>query len=440
MFNPFDDALAKEYCEKLLPTLKNLNIKNGCMFGILVCKDEFDNLVILKAFSGQLNSTWKLDEWCNPLLNIEKYNELVAKTNPPIQNLTETLKNLEPNNPLYAKLEKERTQLSQDAFRKIQELYEFSCADGITRKFNLEHGLLPTGTGDCCAPKLLHAAFSKKLQPISLAEFYYGKNSESKKHLHYYEPCDEKCKLILPIMLGLEIIYRDEHIVIVNKPAGILSVPGRGEENQDSIVNRIKRLFPESIEQPSVHRLDLDTSGLMVFALTKKAHKKLSMQFEKSEVMKKYLAVLDGNVIAIKNHLKVGGCGTIELPFRLDVENRPYQIYDEAHGKIGITDYKILAIKKNKYFKTSSNYVTYVEYSPQTGRTHQLRLHSAHKKGMGFPIVGDRLYGNAKNEFDNKNYGLNGVKNGRLLLHAFYLEFHHPITEEILYFESSAEF
>ena len=451
MINPFDDVLAKQYCEELISSLnenkyiapdfpiEHLFNKIGCMFGILVCKDSFQNIVVLKAFSGQFNSIWQIKGWCKPLLNIEKYTELVAKTDPEIQKITEILNSTDASNPLFRTLEKKRTFLSKKAFTKIQNLYEFFCADGVSRKFN-ESILLPTGTGDCCAPKLLHEAFSRNLQPLSLAEFYYGKETKTKKHLSYYPPCDEKCKLILPLMLQLEILYKDEHIVVVNKPAGILSVPGRGEANQDCIVTRIKRIYPECIEQPAVHRLDLDTSGLMVFALTKEAHRNLSMQFEKGTVQKKYRAVLDGNIIEKNSNLKVGSCGVIELPFRLDVENRPCQVYDEKNGKMGITDFKILAIKKNKLFKTSSNYVTYVEYSPKTGRTHQLRLHSAHEKGMGVPIVGDRLYGNAKSEFDNTLYGTNGLKDGRLLLHAFYIEFIHPVTDTRIYFMSDSTF
>lgn len=204
----------------------------------------------------------------------------------------------------------------------------------------------------------------------------------------------------------LEIVHEDPDFVVVNKASGMLSVPGRGPEKADSVATRIRMLYPGCIEQPAVHRLDMDTSGLQLLALNADAHRLLSRQFENRETRKRYLALLEG--------ILEGDRGTIELPFRLDVDNRPIQIYDEVHGKIGITHWEKIAIEDGK---------TRMAFIPVTGRTHQLRVHSAHPKGLGIPIVGDTFYGN-------------GRRSGELRLHAAELGFTHPRTGEALEFMS----
>jgi tRNA pseudouridine32 synthase/23S rRNA pseudouridine746 synthase len=208
----------------------------------------------------------------------------------------------------------------------------------------------------------------------------------------------------------IDIIYRDSVLVVVNKPGGLLSVPGRGPDKQDCIVSRLRKIIPECISQPAVHRLDMDTSGLMVLALTVDAHKCLSAQFRNRSVKKHYLAILDGIVEEEQ--------GEIRLPFRLDVSNRPYQIYDPTHGKWGITVWQKLAV---------TNHQTRILFTPITGRTHQLRVHASHPLGLGCPVIGDRLYGNGKS-------------GDRMLLHASYLSFQHPVGHERLCFESSPLF
>ena len=197
----------------------------------------------------------------------------------------------------------------------------------------------------------------------------------------------------------LAIVYQDSSIVVVNKPGGILSVPGRGPDKQDCIVSRLRRLFPGCISQPAVHRLDMDTSGLMVLALTTDAHQHLSEQFRNRRVQKQYLAVLDG-IVAEEE-------GEIRLPFRLDIDNRPYQIHDPVHGKWGITQWRRQSIEGRQ---------TRVRFTPITGRTHQLRVHASHPLGLGCPIIGDRLYGTGK-------------PGDRLLLHASFLRFAHPANQ-----------
>ena len=209
---------------------------------------------------------------------------------------------------------------------------------------------------------------------------------------------------------GLEIIYEDKYIVVVDKPGGLLSVPGKGEANQDCVAARVKAMYPGCIDQPSVHRLDQDTSGLLLLAFTEAAHRTLSIQFMEKLVGKRYIALLDGIVDAES--------GIIDLKFRLDPDNRPYQVYDPEQGKQGVTRWRKIGIENGR---------TRVEFMPQTGRTHQLRLHSSHEKGLGLPIVGDRLYGT-------------GTGPGQLKLHASTLRFRHPVTREPLEFHSSPPF
>jgi tRNA pseudouridine32 synthase/23S rRNA pseudouridine746 synthase len=211
-------------------------------------------------------------------------------------------------------------------------------------------------------------------------------------------------------MKTMQVIYEEPEFVVVVKSSGLLSVPGRGPENQDCVTERVKALYPGCIDQPSVHRLDMDTSGLLVIARTKEVHRNISIQFQEREVSKRYIAILDGEL--------EGEQGILELPFRVDLDNRPYQIYDAVHGKLGITHWKKLLIKKGQ---------TRIEFKPITGRTHQLRVHAASEHGLGIPIVGDPLYGT-------------GTGPGLLKLHACYLSFAHPRTGEILEFNSEPLF
>jgi len=208
----------------------------------------------------------------------------------------------------------------------------------------------------------------------------------------------------------MKIIHIDPLFVVIDKPSGLLSVPGRGEAMRDCVTERIKTLFPGCIDQPAVHRLDMDTSGLMVVARTREAHKNLSRQFAERGVEKHYIALLEGRLPRQS--------GEIALPFRLDPDNRPYQIHDPVHGKMGISRWRLLAIERER---------SRVEFIPLTGRTHQLRLHAAHPQGLDAPIVGDRLYGRGKLP-------------GELLLHATRLTFCHPESGQRMTWESHPPF
>jgi len=288
------------------------------------------------------------------------------------------------------------------------------------------HSQPPAGAGECCAPKLFQYAYKNNLQPIALAEFWWGQSpkSEVRKHQQFYPSCWGKCEPILSHMLKglqvdenpflqnpakdkeLEIIYDDPYLVVINKPVEFLSVPGINIS--DSVYERIKNRYPQATGPLIVHRLDMSTSGLMVLAKNKDTHEHLQKQFIKRKVKKSYIALLDG--------LIEPDSGKIELPLRVDLDDRPRQIVCYEYGKIGVTDFKVLSKTENS---------TRIQYFPITGRTHQLRVHSAHKSGLNAPIKGDDLY---------------GTKSNRLHLHAHTLEFFHPITKEWVIFKVDPDF
>lgn len=287
----------------------------------------------------------------------------------------------------------------------------------------------PSGAGDCCAPKLLQYAYTHGLKPVCMAEFWWGESPkrEVRHHLHYYPACQSKCKPILahmlkgldvdpdplsePINEELEIVYEDEDIVVVNKPSGMLSVPGKG--NVPSVCSIMRQRYPDNDSPLIVHRLDMDTSGLLVVAKTKFSHKLLQALFSFGRVKKRYVAVLSRN---ITNEHPIGSKGKIELPLAPDIYDRPRQVVDYAYGKPATTDYEIVAAKDNR---------TLVSLYPHTGRTHQLRVHCAHAEGLNAPILGDRLYGDTPAT--------------RLYLHAELIEFAHPVTRRQIVVEAPSD-
>ena len=284
--------------------------------------------------------------------------------------------------------------------------------------------LPPAGAGDCCAPKLLQYAFEHHLKPLCMAEFWWGESPkmEIRHHLHYYPACRGKCLPILTWMLGadfsgkeegvkseISILHEDDYLIVLNKPAGMLSVPGKtGEESVESIIR--ERLHDE-VNPLIVHRLDMDTSGLMVVAKTKWAYTELQKQFLEHQVQKTYEALLER--MPEDKPLK----GTITLPLRPDIYDRPRQLVDNTNGKDAVTEYEIMEGLGDKHPR--------VVLRPKTGRTHQLRIHCAHQQGLGVPIWGDALY---------------GQRADRLYLHAETLSFIHPKTGERLTFTESAPF
>lgn len=303
----------------------------------------------------------------------------------------------------HVELRAERERLTNESIASIAALYRFRCWDGSSTGLPDK---APWGTGDCAGLRCINTALRRGWEIVGLAEFML---KDGKPEFH--APCDSRCGLLLPRMLGLDFIYADSSIAIISKEAGMLSVPGKGEDKLDSAAYRFHKLFPRSPVECTCHRLDMDTSGLLVLAFTKEAKRTLSMAFENRDVKKEYEALLEG---VIKEER-----GTIDIPIRLDTDNRPYQIADYVNGKNALTEWKRLGIEVidgKKY--------TRIRFFPKTGRTHQLRVHSAL---IGHPIKGDRLYG-------TRNPG------ERLMLHASYIEFSHPATGERISFTSPAPF
>lgn len=290
------------------------------------------------------------------------------------------------------------------------------------------HKTPPAGAGECAAPKLLQQAYLHGWKPIAMAEFWWGDSpkTEIRHHGHYYPACKGKCEPILQHMLqglqveenpmlkrmqvpsqNLEIVYEDPWLSVINKPAGMLSVPGK--EDAVSVYSLMREQYPEADGPLTVHRLDMATSGLMLIAKTKRVHQNLQAQFKNRLVRKRYVALLEGIVPKDK--------GTVDLPLCLNPLDRPRQMVHTEHGKPAITDYQVLERLDGKR--------TRIAFYPRTGKTHQLRIHAAHPLGLHCPIIGDELY---------------GEKADRLYLHAEYLEFTHPITGETVRITKEAEF
>ena len=290
------------------------------------------------------------------------------------------------------------------------------------------HKTPPAGAGECAAPKLLQQAYLHGWKPIAMAEFWWGDSpkTEIRHHGHYYPACKGKCEPILQHMLqglqveenpmlkrmqvpsqNLEIVYEDPWLSVINKLAGMLSVPGK--EDAVSVYSLMREQYPEADGPLTVHRLDMATSGLMLIAKTKRVHQNLQAQFKNRLVRKRYVALLEGIVPKDK--------GTVDLPLCLNPLDRPRQMVHTEHGKPAITDYQVLERLDGKR--------TRIAFYPRTGRTHQLRIHAAHPLGLHCPIIGDELY---------------GEKADRLYLHAEYLEFTHPITGETVRITKEAEF
>ena len=289
------------------------------------------------------------------------------------------------------------------------------------------HKTPPAGAGECAAPKLLQQAYLHHWKPIAMAEFWWGNSpkNEVRHHGYFYPACKGKCEPILRHMLqGLEveanpmqqeaergneklnIVYEDQWLLIINKPAGMLSVPGK--ERQTSIYDLVRKAYPEAEGPMIVHRLDMATSGLLIIAKDKKTHQHLQAQFKNRSIRKKYIALLDGIVPEDES--------TIELPLCPNPLDRPRQMVDTQYGKPAITYYQVLE-RTDKY--------TRIAFYPHTGRTHQLRVHAAHPSGLHCPIIGDELY---------------GKKDKRLYLHAESIEFTHPVNGQSMCITEKADF
>ena len=289
----------------------------------------------------------------------------------------------------------------------------FDKSSSKNRKLSADEAIPPSGAGECCAPKLLHYALTNGLEPVALAEFWVGAppKNEIRQEGVFYTPCSGRCVPILRHMLQgvdvqtisqekdkpqAQIVYEDEYLIVVNKPAGLLSVPGKTYEPS----------VESSLKAHAVHRLDQDTSGLLVLAKTSEVYSSLQAYFQRRDILKRYEAVVKSEgVNELMNE------GEIELPLLPNPYDRPRQMVDKEHGKVAITRYTVR--------ERRADGTLFVDFFPLTGRTHQLRVHAAHPEGLNAPIVGDRLY---------------GIAGERLKLHAAEIQFVHPITGKEMHF------
>ena len=389
------------------------------------------------------------------------------------------------------RLKTERKERSAALQRKLFEQFRMLNAQGEVKDLytifeQTVQKVPPAGAGECALPKLLQYAYLHQLKPLAMAEFWWGDSpkNEIRHHGYYYPSCKGKCEPILQHMLQglevdenpllnpvheeeeLEIVFEDEWLLVVNKPAGMLSVPGKAED-RDSVYHRLKKKYPEATGPMIVHRLDMATSGLLLVAKTKEVHQDLQAQFANRSIKKRYVAVLDGAIIKTEKETKpiaekaillaketvstkktakaerTGNTGRIELPLCLNPLDRPRQMVSREHGKEAITEYQIISESERITSKSENTFnesnridelersinesrkYTRIVFYPLTGRTHQLRVHAAHPEGLGCPILGDELY---------------GKKADRLYLHAEYIEFRHPIYGDILCIQKEADF
>ena len=328
-------------------------------------------------------------------------------------------------------LKAERRNRSAALQQKLFQQFNFQNAKGETKNLcaifeETVQKTPPAGAGECAAPKLLQYAYLSGLSPIAMAEFWWGESpkTEIRHHGYYYPSCRGKCEPILRHMLqGLdvepapseryslsqnmpEILFEDQWLLVLHNPEGVLSVPGKSEEQ--SIYSLLRARYPEATGPLVVHRLDMATSGLLLAAKTQEVHRHLQAQFENRSIKKRYIALLDG-ILSEEE-------GVIDLPICPDYLDRPRQMVNEELGKTAITRYQVMDRKNGQ---------TRIAFFPLTGRTHQLRVHAAHPLGLNCPIVGDELYGR---------------KAERLYLHAEYLEFIHPVSGQRMVIEKKAEF
>lgn len=394
----------------------------GKMFGVLVVEMSPGQLGFLAAYSGLLAGRNDWPYFVPPIFDAQQPDGYFKTQEREISRISRTSRSSRDFSDASSK------QLSQELQTWLFHQYRLLNARGEVKdlvdvwqeyynrpKLLRKYPLPPGGTGDCCAPKLLQYAYQQGLKPLCMAEFWWGETTktELRHHLNYYPACRGKCKPVLTWMLqGLDVdpdpeslaferqelpvVYEDEWLLVVNKPSGLLSAPGRVEEY--SVETIMQERYPGSMIG---HRLDMGTSGLLIVAKTLEIYRNLQEQFVKHQVKKKYLAVLE-SLDALEKLDILDKRGTISLPLRPDPMNRPRQLVDPEHGKCAVTDYEFLSD-------------CLVALWPQTGRTHQLRIHCAHPDGLGRPIVGDELYGTRE-------------KGQRLMLHAAEIWFHHPVT------------
>ena len=453
--------------------------QKGKMFGVLVVEGGF-----LAAFSGFLNRQNNIDYFVPPIFDLLDPTGYFQQEQAEITKITKAIQTIEGENNMdlnpkdFSRRERvnisalkrqrhQRSELLQDWLfeqyicknawgdeKTITQIFKDFYRETMLHKEHYEENErkhhIPSGSGECCAPKLLQYAYTHDLKPLCMAEFWIGASpkDEVRYEGQFYPACSKKCRPLLHFMLkGLEVeesfldrhnrellnlvevLYEDDVLLVVNKPSGLLSVPSR--DTQASVVDWLHQIHSQRLtdagspyplaDSAPVHRLDQDTSGVLIIAKSHDALRNLQAQFYHHEVRKTYIALLDGCPSQCS--------GIINLPLRKDPIDLPRQMVDYEHGKPSLTRYEVLNTEEGW---------TRVAFYPETGRTHQLRMHAAHHDGLGCPIVGDKLYGRRRNFVTPSSY--QSLLGQRLMLHAFSIDFQHPTTGQSVHIECPAPF
>lgn len=436
---------AAEEMQAWLPTHPELDpsmfhgARGGKMFGVLVVRERGGQLGYLRGFAGMLGETRLVEGFVPPIFDIAAYARLWETEGGEVDSLERQRRGLlaQPDRSEAVEAELRRLsarqrECSAALLPKLQATYRVRSATGAVASLAslFDPRPPPGGAGDCAAPRLLGAAFEIGAIPIALAEFWWGDAATAggRHHGRYYPACRGRCATVLPFMLdGIaceppplfldstirgdpQILFEDDWLVVVDKPSGLLSVPGRGAARRECLQLHLQqRAELQDASWPRlVHRLDQPTSGLLIAAKDKPTYVAMQRQFSERTIDKRYEALLQGSV--------QGDEGTIDLALRADYDDRPRQIHDPIDGKRAQTDWRVIARGET---------TTRVTFAPRTGRCHQLRLHAAHPLGLDAPIVGDGLY---------------GFGGERLHLHAKSLRFRHPVTAETIDLHSPCPF
>lgn len=433
---------------------------------------SYNNIYYLVAYSGVING---LDDpnryFVPPVYDLQNPDDFYLQKDRQITEINHKLASSNQLNPSEKQqLMTRRKELSIALQREIFSHFNFLNPLGTYRNVidifaDAKRGLPPGGTGECAAPRLLQFAYQNKLKPLQIAEFWYGQSPRNLQriHGHFYPSCIEKCSPILKYMIpslaeaipapqpstietALKVLYDDEHIVAVNKPADLLSVPAK-DLSQPNVESMLHRMYPDVKGPMLVHRLDQATSGILLAAKDAQTFKALNQLFVEKNLQKRYIARLKGKLKS--------PCGIISLPLSVNPDDRPRQVVDHQFGKEAITYYEIIEDKWGNEPLPSDE--TLVALYPLTGRTHQLRVHCASPFGLDHPIVGDVLYDildehekntpipssgsketNAiqKTSLTTETSASRNVASPRLMLHAESLTLKHPITKRIITIEA----
>lgn len=406
-------------------------VEAGKMFGVLVVLDPQHKLGFVAAFSGLLDGSNRQEWFVPPIFDFLQPDGFFKQEEARISEISRLI-GTTPEAERKKTLADERRQRSMDLQKWLFRQFRVRNANGEEKDLlhifaTTPHCIPPGGAGECAEPKLLQYAFLQGLKPVAMAAFWMGASppGEIRCNGQYYPACKGRCEPILRFMMqGLDVepdpmqahkqcvwtlpvLYEDAFIAVVDKPEGMLSVPGKTDAPSVQSIMRMR--YPDADGPMIVHRLDMSTSGLMVVVKTRVAHKNLQRQFLEQRVRKRYVALLQGRIA-------LGG-GTIDLPLCPDIMDRPRQMVSWQYGKLAVTDYEVTGYVGSD--------ITRVAFYLRTGRTHQLRVHAAHPQGLNTPIVGDALY---------------GQENSRLYLHAEEIWFEHPITHEPLHFTAPSSF